>query len=212
MLNKSILHEERFFFVSNKLHIEAIANLRLFVDANIFHDVSNLLRALQRDWQAPVHLGVVPVHLGQSENLVTEALQGRVLLVDRDLERARNVLAWIGLVKVDRAAGIKDALRLRDGEQGPSLWWVLPVAEQPDVCVGDGDKVLRTDALLLQRAQKASSLPIAKMTRFVDHDPRRHVLQGAVVFVQRVAEELVSLIFAEEGVTVPFVDRNRAKP
>ena len=52
------------------LHVEAVADLRLLVHAHILHDVADLLGALERDRQSPVHLGVVPVHLGQTQNLL----------------------------------------------------------------------------------------------------------------------------------------------
>ena len=51
------------------LHVEAVANLGLLGRADVFHDVPNLPSAFKRDGQAPVHLCVVPVHLGQAKYL-----------------------------------------------------------------------------------------------------------------------------------------------
>lgn len=51
-------------------HVEAVADLRLFCGADVLHNVPDLPRALERDWQAAVHLRVVPVHFSQAENLL----------------------------------------------------------------------------------------------------------------------------------------------
>lgn len=46
------------------LHVEVVADLRLLSVVDVFHDVCDFIGALQGDGEAPIELGVVPVHFG----------------------------------------------------------------------------------------------------------------------------------------------------
>ena len=51
-------------------HVEAVADLWLLVHIHILHDVADLLGAFECDGQSPVHLSVIPIHFGETQDLL----------------------------------------------------------------------------------------------------------------------------------------------
>ena len=53
------------------LHIETVADLWLLMRAQVFHHLPNLSGTFQGNGILPIKLGIIPVHLSQTENFST---------------------------------------------------------------------------------------------------------------------------------------------
>jgi len=69
--------------------------------AQILHDLSYFSSALNCDWILAVELRVVPVHLGESKNLLANDSGRFIRLNNSDLDRLRDIVLQrkIGLLR-----------------------------------------------------------------------------------------------------------------
>jgi len=72
---------------SHSLHVEAVTYLWMFVQAEIFHYLTNAPGALNRDKILAVELGIVPVHFGQVQNFGANHAWRRVRSHNTNLKR-----------------------------------------------------------------------------------------------------------------------------
>src|SRR6267378_7657023 len=114
-------------------HVEPIPRIGRRAVRNVFEDVPDLARRLQRDRQGAVELRPVPVHLRQCQRLLEQKIPvWRVAALRMQHQRVRDVETGIGPEEVDAAAGVEDGLRVVEAHSGPPQRRVDPVAEEAD--------------------------------------------------------------------------------
>jgi hypothetical protein len=114
------------------LHVEGVPGLRLDVGGEAAQDVPDSPGCLKRDRLAGVELGLVPVHLGEGQQLAGE-LGGAGLAVDGAKGQGHgNVESRISAVERHAAMGVQQVPLVIKAQHGAAQRGVQAVAEQPD--------------------------------------------------------------------------------
>ena len=92
---------------ADRLHVKSIFNLRLFMYIEIFHDLANFTRTYHRNRVFTVKLSVIPIHFGQSENLLTNYIRRGIALNNADFKWLRDIRSWVSSVVLYRSFRVK---------------------------------------------------------------------------------------------------------
>src|SRR5712691_11607846 len=123
------------------LHIEAVADLWLFMRAQVFHHLPNLSGTFQGNGVLPVKLGVIPIHLRQTENFSTYHSRRFVAFYNANFKRLRDIESWVGLVILYSTSGVEEMRLFVKLDMCSSPRWIGTIPEQPEVCIENRDKV-----------------------------------------------------------------------
>jgi len=144
---------------SRWLHVEGVAPADGGIGRDVAQDRADATRGAHRDGLAAVEAAVVPVELGQCEDLAGVLLGGLLGLIEADAQGLRHI--WVGIELVERhAAGRVEDLLADD--LGASEWRVL-LGGHTRVGGAQGDELEVGDALGVGGLLQARGLLIAEL-------------------------------------------------
>jgi hypothetical protein len=111
--------------------IEGVPSLRPVLRAHVSEDLPDSIGGAQSDGLPSIELGLIPVHLGQREQLLGQMLGTGLGLDHAERRRGGDVHAWIGAIEGHAAPGVEKVLAGVEASRGATQGRMRGRAEQP---------------------------------------------------------------------------------
>ena len=116
-----------------RLHEKRVADWVIGRAGAPFVNSSDLPRTRECYWKKGVELSLIPIQLGQRQNLRRKLGLTSVRLKILDMQRSRNVWAGILPEKRNAAARVEQRIFIVKKDVRSSQRWVAAVSEEPDL-------------------------------------------------------------------------------